>query len=38
MQKQEEFIVPVHWGCPAPEGKVTTTGSPFGPFLKSFQG
>ena len=30
MQKQEEFIVPVCWGCPKPEGEVATLGGPLG--------
>jgi hypothetical protein len=38
MQKQEEFIVPMCWGHPTPEGEVATSGSPFGQFLYSFQG
>jgi hypothetical protein len=38
MQKQEEFIVPVHWGGPAPKGEVVTSGSLFDQFLYSFQG
>jgi hypothetical protein len=29
MQKQEEFIVPECWGCPAPKGEAMTLGSPF---------
>jgi hypothetical protein len=27
MQKQEEFIVPVHWGYPAPKEEAATRGS-----------
>ena len=38
MLKQEVFIVPVHWGHPAPEGEAITSGSPFSKFLYSFQG
>jgi hypothetical protein len=33
MQKQEEFIVPAHWGHPVPEGETATPGSSFGEFL-----
>jgi hypothetical protein len=38
MQKQEEFIVSVRWGCPAPEGEAVKVGGLFGKFLYSFQG
>jgi hypothetical protein len=38
MQKQEEFIVPVCWGHPAPRGKLVTPDCLFGEFLYSFQG
>jgi hypothetical protein len=38
MQKQKEFIVPVHWGFPAPKGEVAIPGNQFSQFLYSFHG
>jgi hypothetical protein len=37
VQKQKEFIVPVHWGCSRTEEEVATPGGPFIEFLYSFQ-
>jgi hypothetical protein len=33
MQKQEEFIIQKHRGCPALEGEAAIPGGPFGEFL-----
>jgi hypothetical protein len=38
MQKQEAFIVSVHWGCPTPKGEVATWVARSASFLYSFQG
>jgi hypothetical protein len=37
-KKQEEFIVPVHWDRPKPEGEVASSSGLFGKFLYGFQG
>ena len=36
--KEEEFIVPGYWCCPATKGEAATPGSQFGEFVYSFQG
>jgi hypothetical protein len=37
-KSKNEFIVPVHWDHPRPEGKAGTPQHPFGKFLYGFQG